>query len=133
MHSEDSPYRLSGKSSANELQAGYFGSRSFFGQIDLLVYFCAHVFIPLKMSRGIHSAKEKIVRSVVFSVLFLGMLPQKALGQCAMCRAVVEQGGEEVAEGINSGIVYLMAFPYVIVAVASILFYRNWRRSASSG
>ena len=133
MHSEDSPYRLSGKSSAKELQVGYFGSSSFFGQMALFVYFSTHIFIPLKMSREIHSAKEKSVRRVVFSVLFLGMLPQKALGQCAMCRAVVEQGGEEVAEGINSGIVYLMAFPYVIVAVASILFYRKWRRSASGG
>ena len=52
--------------------------------------------------------------------------------QCAMCRAVVEQGGEEVAEGINSGIVYLMAFPYIVVAVASYLLYRNWKRSSAS-
>ena len=133
MHSEDSPYWLSGTRVANELQVGYFGCRRFFGQIDLLAYFCTHVFIPLKMSRGIRSGKEKIVRGMVFSALFLGLLPQKALGQCAMCRAVVEQGGEEVAEGINSGIVYLMAFPYVIVAVASILFYRNWRRTAAGG
>jgi len=50
-------------------------------------------------------------------------------GQCAMCRAVVEQGGEEVAEGINSGIVYLMAFPYLLIAVAMFLFYRNWKKS----
>ncbi len=49
-----------------------------------------------------------------------------------MCRAVVEQGGEEVAEGINSGIVYLMAFPYLVVAVASYLFYRNWKRSSAA-
>jgi predicted RND superfamily exporter protein len=46
-----------------------------------------------------------------------------------MCRAVVEQGGEEVAEGINSGIVYLMAFPYMLVAVAFYMFYRSWKRS----
>ena len=52
--------------------------------------------------------------------------------QCAMCRAVVEQGGEEVAEGINSGIVYLMAFPYIVVAVAFFLLYRNWRRTSSA-
>ena len=51
--------------------------------------------------------------------------------QCAMCRAVVEQGGEEVAEGINSGIVYLMAFPYLVVAVSLYLFYRNWKRNAA--
>ena len=133
MHSEDSPYRLSGKSSAKELPVCYFRSRSFFGQMALLVYFCTNVFIPLEMSRRIRSGKEKIVRGMVFSALFLGLLPQKALGQCAMCRAVVEQGGEEVAEGINSGIVYLMAFPYVIVAVTSILFYRNWRRTAAGG
>ena len=45
---------------------------------------------------------------------------------------IVEQGGEEIAEGINSGIVYLMAFPYVVVAVASYLLYRNWRRTSSA-
>jgi len=52
-------------------------------------------------------------------------------GQCAMCRAVVEQGGEQVAEGINSGIVYLMAFPYLVVAVSLFLFYRNWKKNAA--
>ena len=51
--------------------------------------------------------------------------------QCAMCRAVVEQGGEEVAEGINSGIVYLMAFPYLIAAVSIYLFYRNWKKTSA--
>jgi hypothetical protein len=51
-------------------------------------------------------------------------------GQCAMCRAVVEQGGEEVAEGINSGIVYLMAFPYLLITVALFLFYRSWKKSS---
>ena len=64
------------------------------------------------------------------SLLFLIFLTgQDIFGQCAMCRAVVEQGGEQVAEGINSGIVYLMAFPYLLVAVAFYLFYRNWKRS----
>jgi len=53
-----------------------------------------------------------------------------SFAQCAMCRAVVEQGGEEVAEGINSGIVYLMAFPYVLIATAMFLFYRNWKKSS---
>jgi len=51
--------------------------------------------------------------------------------QCAMCRAVVEQGGEETAEGINSGIVYLMAFPYLIIAISIFLFYRNWKKNNS--
>jgi len=65
----------------------------------------------------------------VILILVVLWSPYVSFGQCAMCRAVVEQGGEEVAEGINSGIVYLMAFPYILVATAFYLFYRNWKRS----
>ncbi len=57
------------------------------------------------------------------------MISQFTNAQCAMCRAVVEQGGEEMAEGINSGIVYLMAFPYVVVGIGMFLFYRNWKKT----
>ena len=57
------------------------------------------------------------------------LLPTQLISaQCAMCRAVVEQGGEEMAEGINSGIVYLMIFPYLIVATALYFLYRNWKK-----
>lgn len=45
--------------------------------------------------------------------------------QCAMCKAVVESGDAEIAEGVNSGILYLMAFPYVLVAIAAYLIYKN--------
>jgi hypothetical protein len=41
--------------------------------------------------------------------------------QCAMCKAVVESGNATEAESLNSGIVYLMIFPYLLVGV---LFYR---------
>ena len=67
-------------------------------------------------------------RKIIFTVIFFISLD--TYSQCAMCRAVVEQGGEEVAEGINSGIVYLMAFPYLLIAVAMFLFYRNWKKSS---
>jgi hypothetical protein len=43
-----------------------------------------------------------------------------------MCKAVVESGDAEIAESVNSGIVYLMAFPYVLVAIVGYLIYRNW-------
>ena len=68
-------------------------------------------------------------RKIIFlALLFLSIA---SYGQCAMCRAVVEQGGEEVAEGINSGIVYLMAFPYLLITVALFLFYRSWKKSST--
>lgn len=48
--------------------------------------------------------------------------------QCAMCKAVVESGDNEMAEGVNSGIVYLMAFPYILVAIVAYIIYRNRKR-----
>lgn len=51
-----------------------------------------------------------------------------AEAQCAMCRAVLEsEGNVEVAEGINNGIVYLMAIPYVLVAVLFYFVYKKMK------
>ena len=46
------------------------------------------------------------------------------LGQCAMCRAVLEsETDSNIAEGVNNGIVYLMAFPYILVAGIGFIIY----------
>ncbi len=68
------------------------------------------------------------MKKYLFSIGFILIIHMNSFAQCAMCRAVVEQGGEETAEGINSGIVYLMAFPYLIIAISVFLFYRNWKK-----
>lgn len=47
-----------------------------------------------------------------------------AVAQCAMCKAVVENGDEGMAEGVNDGIVYLMVFPYVLVFLLAIALYK---------
>lgn len=57
------------------------------------------------------------------AVIVLALLaPADALAQgCAMCKAVVENGngafgGEQaVGRGLNTGILYLMAVPYVLL------------------
>lgn len=46
-----------------------------------------------------------------------------------MCKAVVESGDVEMSESLNTGIIYLMAFPYILVAVAGFLLYKNWKKS----
>ena len=44
--------------------------------------------------------------------------------QCAMCRAVLESAeGQETAESVNNGIVYLMAFPYLLVGGIGFAIY----------
>jgi len=44
--------------------------------------------------------------------------------QCAMCKAVVEGGEENIAQGVNNGITYLMIFPYVLVGLLVFMLYR---------
>lgn len=69
---------------------------------------------------------KKTIFTCTLLVLFL--LPEMVGAQCAMCRAVLEsEGNVEVAEGINNGIVYLMAIPYVLVAVLFYFVYRKMK------
>ncbi len=54
---------------------------------------------------------------------------QDISAQCAMCKAVVESGDADMAEGLNSGIIYLMAFPYILVGAVGYILYRNWKKN----
>lgn len=45
--------------------------------------------------------------------------------QCSMCRAVLEsEQDKSVAEGINNGILFLMAFPYLLVGGLGYYIYK---------
>ena len=56
------------------------------------------------------------------------LFPNIANAQCAMCRAVLESDGNvATAEGINNGIVYLMAIPYIAVAVLFYFVYKQMK------
>lgn len=47
-----------------------------------------------------------------------------------MCRAVLEsEGNKTVAEGINDGIVYLMAIPYILVGGIGYIIYRKYSKA----
>lgn len=61
------------------------------------------------------------------AVLFFGHL---ASAQCAMCRAVLQtEDNSKQAEAVNDGIVYLMIFPYLLVAVIGYAIYRSRRKA----
>ena len=51
---------------------------------------------------------------MTFVVVFFMMA--ESIAQCSMCRAVLQSGEVfETAKGINNGIIYLMAIPYLLV------------------
>jgi hypothetical protein len=67
------------------------------------------------------------------ALLALGLVvvPVAAHAQCAMCKATAEtnaQGGGVEAEGLNAGIVYLMAMPYVMMGAVGFFWYRSTKK-----
>ena len=59
--------------------------------------------------------KKKYV--MFFLLIFILLINVEEINsQCSMCRAVLEsEEGQTTAKGINNGILYLMAIPYLLV------------------
>lgn len=57
----------------------------------------------------------------------------KSNAQCAMCRAVLEtEEGDTLAAGVNDGIVYLMAIPYILVFGVGFFVYFKYFKTKPS-
>ncbi len=68
---------------------------------------------------------QKYLQKKVYFLLFTCFFLIEGNAQCAMCRASLQnEANKAVAEGVNDGIVYLMAIPYILVAG---VFYAVWR------
>ena len=76
--------------------------------------------------------KNKIILFSTIAVLFVTI---DVNAQCAMCKAVVEtnlESGDTKGMGLNNGILYLMAIPYIAAIVFAVLYYNQNKRSKSS-
>jgi len=62
-------------------------------------------------------------------LLLLLLFPITSYTQCAMCKAVVENGDSDMATGINSGIIYLMVFPYLFLTIAAYFLFKKFRKN----
>lgn len=67
----------------------------------------------------------------VTAVLLVMASSLDAAAQCAMCKATVTENvisGKGKGQGLNSGILYLMAFPYIIASVIGYFWYRAYKK-----
>ncbi len=73
-----------------------------------------------------YTKQNKIKNITIILLLVFSFLTLKTNAQCAMCRAVLEteEGGIK-AEAVNDGIVYLMAFPYLLVGILGFIIYKT--------
>ena len=63
----------------------------------------------------------KLIYTMLLCTLFYFYSP----AQCAMCTKTAQQLGEKPAQGLNSGILYLMLAPFAIVGVIGYRWYKN--------
>jgi len=70
----------------------------------------------------------------LLAFLALGLLVfvcAQANAQCAMCSATVETNnanGGGATKGLNNGIMYLLAAPYLAVAIVGYIWYKKYRK-----
>lgn len=70
---------------------------------------------------------KKFAISIFFMLVFLS-LSIDLDAQCSMCKAVAESsvnGGSKMGQGLNSGILYIMGIPYILLVVAGVLLFRK--------
>ena len=73
------------------------------------------------------------MRKIGFILVLLFLFTADADAQCAMCRAVLEsEETQNAARGVNNGIVYLMAIPYILMAGLGYAIYRGRRKVQES-
>jgi hypothetical protein len=69
---------------------------------------------------------------LLMAILCVTQLP--AAAQCAMCRATLENnvsnGEVGIAAGINFGILYLFAAPYLVIAIIGYFWFKSSKRAS---
>jgi hypothetical protein len=74
---------------------------------------------------------KKYCLPVLVLILLLGS-PALSMAQCPMCKASVESsiksGKSNAGKGLNNGILYLLAAPYLVVASVGFFWYKKFRR-----
>lgn len=73
--------------------------------------------------------KKALIIALLLGFIF-GTGISTVSAQCSMCTISAEQGtknGNTQGKGLNSGIVYLLAIPYVLIAGIGILWYKRYR------
>ncbi len=75
------------------------------------------------------------MKKIIFFVLLVSAIGlssiQRADAQCAMCTVNAEQGatnGNSQTKGINDGVLFLLAAPFVLVAGVGSIWYFKYHK-----
>ena len=69
--------------------------------------------------------------SLLSLLVILFILPLDLLAQCPMCKMAAESNlnnGGTAGKGLNAGILFMLATPYILVGTFAYIWIRNRRR-----
>lgn len=72
---------------------------------------------------------------MAFTVAVLSVNISSSHAQCAMCTMSAEQSvenGNTQGRGLNKGILFLLAMPYLAVGAVGYLWYKKYRRKQAN-
>lgn len=73
---------------------------------------------------------KKALSVLLFFLIMVAAQPN-VKAQCAMCTANAEMGvkdGNTQTKGINSGVLYLLAIPFLLAGGVGVIWYTNFRK-----
>lgn len=80
------------------------------------------------------NARKYVKLFLILVALFFVAAPTVD-AQCPMCRMAVEsnlKAGGKAGKGLNTGILYMLATPYLLVGSLAFVWWRNRRRNVDA-
>ncbi|PPK99813.1 hypothetical protein [Parapedobacter indicus] len=73
---------------------------------------------------------KRVLAVGVFAVILAASMPHRVHAQCAMCTLTAEnatENGNTQGKGLNKGILFLLAIPYLAAVGVGVLWYKKYR------
>lgn len=77
---------------------------------------------------------RRIVFIFILTLLIAGSSASSVSAQCAMCTVSAEQSvknGNTQGKGLNTGIIYLLVIPYLMISGIGLLWYLKYRKKSA--
>ena len=73
---------------------------------------------------------KRFLGTIALAATLAVVIPDRADAQCAMCTLTAEnatQNGNTQGKGLNKGILFLLAIPYLATLGVGVLWYKKYR------
>ena len=74
---------------------------------------------------------KKVIFIVLLTSILVMVLGSDLAAQCPMCKMSAESNlrdGGTAGKGLNTGILYMLALPYILISTMGYLWYRNKKK-----